>query len=294
VIPYYDIFLRSENLAALAPDSILSLGAVPSSRPLREYLARHRSAHTIQIQSQPYQRDPEIEEVDSDVIPFCEALTSFPRPARDSLLYDPFQRAAQTIRIELSVHAPENSEAAYVHEAVRKISDDSNLVLANSMSIRYADALCACEGKRIHAFALRGVSGIDGTISHAAGIAAASGKPTLLITGDLAFLHDLNGLHVAKSYAPNLDILLLNNNGGGIFHFLPIHEYGEPFETIHGTPHNANLEALKDVFGIQWVTDSPPFTGGQGGVRVHEIRTDRETNHTAWLKCVNDLLALLQ
>jgi 2-succinyl-5-enolpyruvyl-6-hydroxy-3-cyclohexene-1-carboxylate synthase len=165
---------------------------------------------------------------------------------------------------------------------------DANVILANSLSVRYADALCAAEGLPRKCFCMRGASGIDGTISHAMGIAAASQAPSLLVCGDLAFLHDLNGLAAAR-WAAQLTILLLNNDGGGIFHFLPLHgcENAEVFEAIHGTPHGLNLAAAGDLFDVEWkIAKSPDelpalLTRSPSRLRVIEVRTERETNARA-------------
>jgi 2-succinyl-5-enolpyruvyl-6-hydroxy-3-cyclohexene-1-carboxylate synthase len=135
---------------------------------------------------------------------------------------------------------------------------------------------------------MRGANGIDGTLSHAAGIAAGLRKPTLLIIGDLAFLHDLNGLTAIRQYAPDLTILLLNNNGGGIFHFLPVHKHEDArlFEFIHGTPQDLNLAAAAELFGVEWRRVNDPadlavLIQPSGRPRVLEVRMDREQNHAA-------------
>jgi 2-succinyl-5-enolpyruvyl-6-hydroxy-3-cyclohexene-1-carboxylate synthase len=134
---------------------------------------------------------------------------------------------------------------------------------------------------------MRGANGIDGTISFASGIARASQAPTLLILGDLAFCHDLTGLMAARSLS-NLTLLLLNNNGGGIFHFLPACGTSEHFETIQGTPHGLNLSALKDVFGIAWkrVLSRPEMAPAIGsasrGLRVLEVNIERQKNFQAY------------
>ena len=222
----------------------------------------------------------------ADVAPFCRELSRRVEVSRDSLLWDAFQRASNTVRMELD-RDPLNDaacEALYVMEAVRALPDGANLVLANSLSIRYADALAAAEGKALHMFVMRGANGIDGTLSHAAGIAAATEQPTLLVTGDLAFLHDLGGLYSVARSAPNLTILLLNNNGGGIFHFLNVHDYRDAFERIHATPHDreprSGARACSASAGRPSTSprDLPPLLHGRRPRRARvslEVRTDR-------------------
>jgi len=181
----------------------------------------------------------------------------------------------------------------FVLSAVRALPENSQLVLANSLSVRYADTLCAAEGRALNVFSMRGASGIDGTISHAAGIAAASGKPTLLVTGDLAFLHDIGGLFAVARFAPRLRILLLNNNGGGIFHFLPMYdaETHEIFEALHGTPHDTDFAAACRTFHVKHAVaerqDHLFFQNDKNAFQVLEVRISREQNHrvyAAWLE----------
>uniref|UniRef100_UPI0034E9586B thiamine pyrophosphate-dependent enzyme n=2 Tax=Enterococcus TaxID=1350 RepID=UPI0034E9586B len=100
------------------------------------------------------------------------------------------------------------------------LGHDAQLLLANSNAIRFVDRYGTVTGSAYQVFGNRGVNGIDGLISTVAGIAAASQKPTYLLIGDLAFFHDMNGLQLLKQYQLPVTIILLNNNGGGIFSFL--------------------------------------------------------------------------
>lgn len=263
VMAHYDVFLREPMLRDLAPDVVLAFGALPTSKSLNSYLERHRAAYTIRLQPHNLGQDPQAlasETIVADIAPLCRELARRVPVSRDSLLWDACQRASNTVRMELDrdPHSDSACEALYVFEAVRALPDGANLVLANSLSIRYADALAAAEGKERHVYVMRGANGIDGTLSHAAGVAAASGTPTLLVTGDLAFLHDLGGLYGVMRAAPTLTILLLNNNGGGIFHFLNVHEYRDAFERIHATPPDVNLAAARDLFGLDWQRVNSP------------------------------------
>jgi 2-succinyl-5-enolpyruvyl-6-hydroxy-3-cyclohexene-1-carboxylate synthase len=289
VLPHYDIFLRQESLAALAPDVVLAFGAYPTSKLLNSYLDRHRGAHTIRIQPHLLRQDPTArasEVIESDVAWLCEELAESVEVARDSLLLDPFQRASTLVAAELENVNSDACEAMFVYDALRLWPDRGNIVLASSLSIRYADALAAGNGNLHHAYAMRGANGIDGTISFASGVARASQTPTLLILGDLAFCHDLSGLMSARSLS-NLTVLLLNNDGGGIFHFLPAYGTSEHFEAIQGTPHGSNLSAAKELFGLDWrraatradLMQSLAETSPRA--RVLEVAMSRVDNHRA-------------
>lgn len=302
-LPFYDVFLRAENFAGIAPDVVLHFGGFPTSKALATYLDRHRDGVTMRVSGEIHDGDPLAREggfIEARPGDFCRALTEKIGPSRDSLLLEPFQRASRCVREELARTAGAEAgecEAIFVREAVRSLPDTANVVLANSLPIRYADALLSSEDGMRDTFALRGVSGIDGTISHAAGVAAAAEKPTLLVTGDLAFLHDLNGLAAAARYAPTLTILLLDNNGGGIFHFLPAlaGENRKVFEAIHGTPHDLDLSAAGALFGVEFTHIAKPshlrdaLSVSAQRARVLRVGSSRERNHAAFSRLIERL-----
>jgi 2-succinyl-5-enolpyruvyl-6-hydroxy-3-cyclohexene-1-carboxylate synthase len=134
----------------------------------------------------------------------------------------------------------------------------------------------------------RGANGIDGVVSTALGVALGSGAPTALLIGDLAFLHDSNGLLGAAGRAADLTIVVVDNDGGGIFSFLPQARAlpGERFETLFGTPHGLDLVALAAGYGVDARRLDPgEDVGGalgeavaKGGLRVLVVATDRAAN----------------
>jgi 2-succinyl-5-enolpyruvyl-6-hydroxy-3-cyclohexene-1-carboxylate synthase len=129
----------------------------------------------------------------------------------------------------------------------------------------------------------RGVNGIDGIVSSAAGAAAATGTRTLALVGDLALLHDLSGLVAAARLRIPLTVLAVNNDGGGIFHFLPIAQHAERFEELFATPHGLNLEGAAQLCGAEFarVTDARSLRAalqGPPALRLIEACTDRSRN----------------
>jgi 2-succinyl-5-enolpyruvyl-6-hydroxy-3-cyclohexene-1-carboxylate synthase len=137
-------------------------------------------------------------------------------------------------------------------------------------------------------FANRGANGIDGFVSTALGVAAASEGSTVALLGDLCFLHDANGLLGAVDRGLDVTFVVVDNGGGGIFSFLPQADLPEHFETLFGTPQPVDLAALASVHGIP-VSDvgaadalEPALLAAvdTGGVQVVRVRTDRETNVT--------------
>jgi 2-succinyl-5-enolpyruvyl-6-hydroxy-3-cyclohexene-1-carboxylate synthase len=162
----------------------------------------------------------------------------------------------------------------------------------------FADAR---EGVVFHAN--RGVNGIDGFVSTALGVAAASEGPTVALLGDLCFLHDTNGLLGAVDRNLNATLVVVDNGGGGIFSFLPQAELPEHFETLFGTPQPVDVAAVAGVHGIP-VTEVGTATEFEpalhaaieaGGVRMVRVRTDRAANvtrHREVWRAVEDSLAL--
>jgi 2-succinyl-5-enolpyruvyl-6-hydroxy-3-cyclohexene-1-carboxylate synthase len=138
----------------------------------------------------------------------------------------------------------------------------------------------------------RGANGIDGTLSTAFGIAHGAGRPAVLLTGDLALLHDTNGFLLRPSLRGSLTIVLINNCGGGIFEHLPVAQFGPPFEKYFATPQDVDFAKLSAAYGVEHmpVRDWDHFgdlisTLPESGVRVLELRTDRKRD-AAWRKRV--------
>lgn len=165
----------------------------------------------------------------------------------------------------------------------------STLVLGNSMPIRDADLHAAGDGPE-RVVVNRGASGIDGLVSTAVG-AALSGRPTTLLLGDLSLLHDLGGLANVLPTKAKLNIVVVNNDGGGIFHFLPVAEAPgaqADFERLFGTPHGLRFEAAAAMFGVRHTraTDRASARSAIAGLSAHapqlvECVTDRRTNVAA-------------
>ncbi len=158
------------------------------------------------------------------------------------------------------------------------LADGSALVLSSSMPVRDVEWFAAPRsGVDVHAN--RGANGIDGVVSTAVGVALGSGRPTVLLIGDVALLHDTNGLLGAAGRDLDLTIVVVDNDGGGIFSFLPQATALAPetFERLFGTPHGVDLVALAAVHGVPEVA----AVGDGTGVRIMRVRTERSANVTA-------------
>jgi 2-succinyl-5-enolpyruvyl-6-hydroxy-3-cyclohexene-1-carboxylate synthase len=180
------------------------------------------------------------------------------------------------------------NEIAIIRNIVKNINAKHGLFIANSMPIRDMDMYAPIINYSIPLACNRGASGIDGIISTAIGYAQGLENPVTLITGDLTFLHDVNALASLKKSTYSLCIIVINNDGGGIFSMLPIYEEldKKTFESIYGTPHGLDLQAVTESFGlkskkIQTMDDLiETYLSWQNtkGNMVIELSTNREEN----------------
>ena len=173
-------------------------------------------------------------------------------------------------------------EGRTIHLLQELLPQHSQIVVANSMSIRDMDYFWSGNRHSAIIYGNRGVNGIDGTVSTALGIAT-NGMPTVLLTGDLTFFHDLNGLAVAKTHPLNLTIIVHNNDGGGIFEYLP--QKGTPhFDYLFSTTQGLDYSGLATLYGIDFVCvanndklkNALQNYVGTAGVHVIEIPTSKE------------------
>jgi 2-succinyl-5-enolpyruvyl-6-hydroxy-3-cyclohexene-1-carboxylate synthase len=164
------------------------------------------------------------------------------------------------------------------------LGPEANLIVSSSMPIRDLEWYVS-PAAPLRVWANRGANGIDGVVSTALGVAIGTGAPSALLIGDVAFLHDSNGLLGAAQRPADLVIVVVDNDGGGIFSFLPQADAvdGSVFEQLYGTPHGLDLVALAQAFGVEAVaaTDVAAAVSralAAGGVKVVVVTTDRAAN----------------
>jgi len=143
------------------------------------------------------------------------------------------------------------NEPAIISEVINFLPSGSNVFIGNSLPVRDLDNFCSNISKKINIYFNRGASGIDGVTSTALGLAIKK-QPTVLITGDLSFLHDIGVLSIAFKYSIPLIIVVINNNGGGIFESLPIANKVSKFKEYFITPHNLELSDIVKSFKIDY------------------------------------------
>lgn len=294
IIGYFDQILGSEAFCqAHVPEAVLHVGGRATSKRLLQFLARCRPRPYVVVHDTPFRLDPSHQtthRIESDVTAFCDALASFidSNPDRSSAWLTAWRGASSKAEAVLDAFfdkADTLSEPLVARLISKAIPDGHGLVLASSMPVRDADMFAALDGPAARVAANRGASGIDGTVATAAGFAEGSNAPATLLIGDLALLHDLNSLALLR-HRPVV-VVVLNNDGGGIFHFLPIAEHADVFEPYFGTPHGLRFEAAASMFGLAYhhSTTLQDFlttyraASEKATGSIIEVTTERRANH---------------
>lgn len=252
-VAHSDLFLRDAEFArAHAPEVVVRIGGSPTSKPQRRWLEAQPPRELVLVDPDRAWNDASAlatRWLDDDAEALCDAaaaeLERAPRARARSWL-DAFVRAdraaARAIDRLLSSSSPLGSPGI-VRTLAEALPPDVWLYASNSMAVRDVDAYWPLEPRARRILASRGASGIDGVTSSALGAAFASGRRGFLLTGDLAFLHDVGGLVGAASLDLDLTIVVVNDDGGAIFSYLPIAKHGEAvdFERLFRTPHGRDL-----------------------------------------------------
>src|SRR5215469_3795203 len=264
VLSSYDAFLRIDSFIESAqPELLLRFGAMPTSKPLLLYLKHYADCPLViidghggweeptQLASQLIHADPAglcqslLTRLDQSELSVSQAWLTAWQDA-DRVTRQTLQRAIQDFN--------DLFEGRVFTELAGLLPDGTTFYAGNSMPVRDLDTFFWCSEPRLRIMGNRGASGIDGVVSSALGASAVAGQnePTVLVLGDLSFFHDLNGLLAARLYQLNLTVVLINNDGGGIFSFLPQAAYPEHFEQLFGTPTGLDFRLAVQMFGGQF------------------------------------------
>lgn len=266
VLGGYETYLQSSKLPWVQPDVVLRFGAVPTSKWLNSYVSAAAPAHFIHI------RDNGIWADDSHLVNYflqadsatvCTQLAGALAPRPGSPWAAALQQTEATCQEVTKNYLEEHFfDGTVVNAVVERLPVGARLMIGNSLPVRHLDQLGSPKTQPLTVYGNRGASGIDGVTSTALGIAAASDDPLVLITGDVAFYHDMNGLLAIKQHAlNNVTIVLLNNNGGGIFRRLPIAKFEPEFTPLFLTPHDLDFSHAAQLYGLHHVrvTDHAAF-----------------------------------
>lgn len=294
-IAHYDAFLR--HCAPAAPDLVLRAGDLPTSKPLRQWLAA-LDVPQVGVGARAAWADPDgrlTHLVPGAADAVCHALIFFldtpdvsiamspADPGWLKLWRDADDAAARGIATALGDGL---SEPAVARAVAERLPDDAALVVASSMPIRDVETFAPVDAPA-RVLSNRGANGIDGTLATAFGVAAGYDGPVAVLLGDVAFAYDLSALLCAARHGQALAIVVLNNNGGGIFEFLPLSTIDRAtFEEHVATPPGLEIAKAADLYGCDHVepADLPAFHAAleaalaSDRTTIIEVRTERAAN----------------
>ncbi|CVY10300.1 2-succinyl-5-enolpyruvyl-6-hydroxy-3-cyclohexene-1-carboxylate synthase [Staphylococcus hominis] len=295
VITTYDLLYRSHlNIDA---DFIIRVGKPVISKKLNQWLTR-TNAFQILVQNNDkidvFPTPPHISyEISAN--DFFRSLVNEPTVNRKDWI-ERWQSIEAQSRKAITQHMSQaTDESAFVSTLIQKLTKDDALFVSNSMPIRDVDNLLF--DSEVEVYANRGANGIDGVISTALGMAVH--KRVTLLIGDLAFYHDMNGLLMAKLNDIHINIVILNNDGGGIFSYLPQKTAAEQyFERLFGTPTGLNFEYTAMLYDFSFkrlnnITDFSQVSFSNMNSYIYEMITNREDNleqHQLLYKKLSEIL----
>ena len=290
-IAHYDALLRDELLAAeLRPQMVLRVGDLPTSKPLRAWLAGLDGARQVALDAEGAWHDPAgivIERIAANPRATLAALTTEHRDAGDPAWLERWRAADRTTADAIAATlGDELSEPRVAAELVDALPPEATLFVAASMPIRDLETFAAARDDAPRVLSNRGANGIDGTVASALGAAAAGDGPVVLHIGDVALAYDLGALLSARRLDLGLTIVLVNNDGGGIFDFLPVSREGADYEQHVATPHGLDFAQAAALYGARHALAADVSALrmelaralGAGGVTIVEVRTQRAAN----------------
>lgn len=305
VISTYDAFLADKELwPVLKPDCVIQFGQMVVSKRVQQMVASWDNVEYIEINPTMDSMNP-TGKTTIHMQASIDMFTHLFAVKNESNAYlNRWQRLEVAGKAQLStaIEEPSCFEGRTIRELQQYIPDNSQLLVANSMTIRDFDYFWFSGESDAVLYGNRGVNGIDGTVSTALGLAT-NGQPTYLVTGDLSLFHDLNGLAVAKTHNLNLTIILHNNDGGGIFEYLP-QKGTKHFDYLFSTSQGLDYSGAAKLYGCGYTKISSPDelapvlakVSTESGVHIIEIPTDREYSrqlHRKYTKVSVDMEALL-
>ena len=309
IVECYDAILRNKQIRdKLKPEFIIRFGAMPVSKSILFYLNELDDIPQYVIETDEGSRNP-INHATTFIYAnpqiLCNDFIKYSNNKEvDKKWLEKWLRMnsiAKKYIMKESINTLTEGEAVQCLLSV--IPNESVLYVGNSMPIRDIDTFFMTTNRRITIYANRGASGIDGVVSSSIGVAATSDKHVTLVLGDLSFYHDLNALLIAKHYNVAITILLINNNGGGIFSFLPQAENKKHFEKLFGTPLHIDFKHAVNMYGGNYtlvhtkskLQDELLISYKQKGLNVIEVQTDRDENvkwhRQKWGEIEKELLA---
>ena len=308
VITTYDAIMKSDDFTALVkPETVLRLGAQPISKFIMQFITKSQPNAYIVVDENPMFRDATGVSTHFIQATIGEWLREV--DVRDNRLeaeYLAEWQDADDLALEYIEHYTDGAidEGAMVSLLLDFIPEGSDIFVSSSMPIRDVDTFLIKTTRDIRVFANRGANGIDGVVSTAMGFSQVNKRETYLLIGDLAFLHDVNGLIASRYQECNITIIVMNNDGGGIFSYLPQATVEEHYENLFATPTALEFRDIAHMYNMEYVRVEeindlfPKFAmAKKRPLRLLEIFTDREGNvfaHRALWQRINSGLKAWQ
>ena len=305
---HYDALLAEDSFARKhAPEGVVHLGGRALSKRLEQFLTRSLPDPYVVVRENPFRLDPAHRvtySVEANILDFCAALVraATEDPPEDTTPWTVGWREAseEVGRYLDGLSSEEPNEPLVARVVSQNVLPDHGLVVASSMPVRDLDTYAAADGAPVPVAANRGASGIDGTVATAAGFARGLNRPVTLLIGDLALLHDLNSLAMLRDV--HVVVVVLNNDGGGIFSFLPVARHEGFFEPYFGTPQGVGFEPAAKMFGLGYerpdtmeaFVEAYDSACVRGSSTLIEVKTDRKENVTLHRRVLEELAARVE
>ncbi|MFN2277267.1 MAG: 2-succinyl-5-enolpyruvyl-6-hydroxy-3-cyclohexene-1-carboxylic-acid synthase [Candidatus Promineifilaceae bacterium] len=299
----YETYLRAYERFP-KPEIVLRFGAVPVSSHLNQFLAHNESALQVHVRENGVWADEnhmtglflQVNELE-----LCLSLAKrLDQPRQSDWMEAWITLEAQCWQAVDKAIEGREFDGAYVADLLNLLPDRSALLAGNSLPVRHVNQFGRPSTRSLKVFANRGASGIDGNLSTGLGISARTPQPITILTGDITFYHDSNGL-LALRHLESRDVtfVVLNNDGGGIFRRLPVAKFEPPFNEVFGAAHGLNLADIARTYRLDYqrpqsreemralLTTAAP--GTQKRARLIEIRTDGERDN----QLHNEIMAMV-
>ena len=305
VISTYDAFLADKDLwPVLKPDCVIQFGQIVVSKRVQQMVTSWDNVEYIEVNPTMDSMNP-TGKTTMHMQASIDMFTHLFAVKNESNAYLNRWKSLEVAgkaQLSTAIEEPSCFEGRTIRELQQHIPDNSQVLVANSMTIRDFDYFWFSGESDAVLYGNRGVNGIDGTVSTALGLAT-NGQPTYFVTGDLSLFHDLNGLAVAKTHNLNLTIILHNNDGGGIFEYLP-QKGTKHFDYLFSTSQGLDYSGAAKLYGCGYTKISSPDelapvlakVSEKSGVHIIEIPTYREYSrqlHRKYTKVSVDMEALL-
>lgn len=286
LIDQYDALLKNEHFAqSMIPEVVIRFGAQPVSKPLTLFLKTYQPKTFIIVDENPVFRDS-LGVVTHHIhsVPNVFWNDSYVSQASDYLKKWTQANEMATNHVNQYI-ATQKDEGAYAGMLFQHLEDSSDLICGSSMPIRDVDTFFNKTSKDIGIYANRGANGIDGVVSTALGIQQSLKRSSTLLIGDISFLHDVNGLLVSRFHKTDLTIVVMNNDGGGIFSYLPQSSEEQYFEKLFGTPTGLSFDSIAQMYEAEYflIESKEAFltalkTPKHTDIRIIEVKTNRQEN----------------